>query len=82
MWDAFMNKSTKDESVKAHESDFADHYLCMVMDESSWDDSKILETTDFKTWRGGWKPHLFVWFMFKATESKMRAKILDAQRLG
>jgi len=69
MWNAFMNKSVEDELLKAHKSDFAEHYLCKVMNKSSWDVNNTLATYDFKPWRRVQKLHSYVQFMFEATES-------------
>lgn len=81
MWESYFNAHAGEEVEAAASHDFDNDYDCRVMDDRSWDISKVLTNTSVKAWRGEGKTHMYFWFLFEVTGAGPRAKLLEYHKL-
>jgi hypothetical protein len=58
MWESYLNAHTKEVEV-AVSREFEKDYMCRVIDQRSWDITKILTDASVKAWRGEARTHIY-----------------------
>jgi len=81
MWESFINAHGKESVEVAIALEFEKEYYCKILDKKTWDISGILVEALIKSWCGEGKMHIYFWFLFKVTNARLRAIMLENHKL-
>ena len=83
MWDAHNMVQEQASHLSHIQKGFNQKYKCMLADRSRPEISVILRSEEVYSWRGGAKPHIFMYFLFDAiADMPVKAQVLQENVLS